>query len=141
MFKLDTQDRSGFSRLVSKENSAKITDYMLYRLIHCCLYFTVRSLSKWTVGKYCWFFYLPVSRFSTAFREEDRQVSVGMEKPIRNVQKVTTTKERSSVASETPPPPPPGKKFRSEMSKREEKFPPRYVGKKECARSAQIPQN
>ena len=80
---------------------------MLYRLIHCCLYFTVRSLSKWTVGKYCWFFYLPVSRFSTAFREEDRQVSVGMEKPTRNVQKVTTTKERSSVAFNPPPPPPP----------------------------------
>ena len=33
-----------------------------------------------------------------------------------------------------------GKKFRSEMSKREEKVPPRYVGKKECARSAQIRQ-
>ena len=32
------------------------------------------------------------------------------------------------------------KKVRSEMSK-EEKVTPRYVGKKECARSAQIPQN
>ena len=30
-----------------------------------------------------------------------------------------------------PPPPHPGKKFRSEMSKRGEKVPPRYVGKKE----------
>ena len=39
------------------------------------------------------------------------------------------------------PPPPPEKKFRSEMSKRGEKVPPRYVGKKECARSAQIRQN
>ena len=41
------------------------------------------------------------------------------------------------------PPPPPnlGKKFRSEMSNRGEKVPPRYVGKKEYARSAQIPQN
>ena len=38
-------------------------------------------------------------------------------------------------------PPHLGKKFRSEMSKRGEKVPPRYVGKKECARSAQIPQN
>ena len=41
-------------------------------------------------------------------------------------------------------PPPPshlGKKFRSEMSKREEKVPPRYVGKKEFERSAQIRQN
>ena len=37
--------------------------------------------------------------------------------------------------------PPPGKKFRSEMSKRGVKVPPRYVGKKECARSAQIRQN
>ena len=34
-----------------------------------------------------------------------------------------------------------GKKFRSEMSKRREKVPPRYVGQKECARSAQIRQN
>ena len=33
------------------------------------------------------------------------------------------------------------KKFRLEMSKRGKKVPPRYVGKKECARSAQIPQN
>ena len=40
-----------------------------------------------------------------------------------------------------PPPPHPGKKFRSEMSTRGEKVPPRYVGKKECARSAQIRQN
>ena len=39
------------------------------------------------------------------------------------------------------PPPHPGKKFRSEMSTRGEKVPPRYVGKKECARSAQIRQN
>ena len=30
------------------------------------------------------------------------------------------------------PPPNLGKKFRSEMSKRGEKFQPRYVGKKEC---------
>ena len=36
---------------------------------------------------------------------------------------------------------PPAKKFRSEMSKRGEKVPPRYVGKKECARSSQVPQN
>ena len=41
----------------------------------------------------------------------------------------------------TSPPPHLGKKFRSEMSKRGEKVPPRYVGKKECAHSAQIPQN
>ena len=37
------------------------------------------------------------------------------------------------------PPPPPlhlGKTFHSEMSKRGEKVPPTYVGKKECARSA-----
>ena len=35
-----------------------------------------------------------------------------------------------------------GKKFRSEMSrKRNDKVPPRYFGKKECARSAQIQQN
>ena len=40
-----------------------------------------------------------------------------------------------------PPPPHLGKKFRSEIFKREEKVPPRYVGKKECARSAQIPRN
>ena len=40
-----------------------------------------------------------------------------------------------------PPPPHLGKKFRKEMSKRGEKVPPRYVGKKECARSAQIQQN
>ena len=33
------------------------------------------------------------------------------------------------------------KKFRSEMSKRGEKIPPIYVGKKECACSAQIRQN
>ena len=33
------------------------------------------------------------------------------------------------------------KKFHSEMSKRGEKVPPRYVGIKECARSAQIRQN
>ena len=33
------------------------------------------------------------------------------------------------------------KKFRSEMSKRGEKVPLRYVGKKECACSAQIRQN
>ena len=41
------------------------------------------------------------------------------------------------------PPPHLGKKFHSEteISKREEKVPPRYVGKKECARSAQIRQN
>ena len=39
------------------------------------------------------------------------------------------------------PPPHLGKKLRSEMSKREVKVPPRYIGKKECARSAQIPQN
>ena len=39
------------------------------------------------------------------------------------------------------PPPHPGKKFRSEMSTRGEKVPPRYVGKKECARSAQIRHN
>ena len=39
------------------------------------------------------------------------------------------------------PPPPLEKKFRSEMPKRGEKVPPRYVGKKECARSAQMPQN
>ena len=39
------------------------------------------------------------------------------------------------------PPPHLGKKFRSEMFKRGEKVPPRYVGKKECARSAQIRQN
>ena len=39
------------------------------------------------------------------------------------------------------PPPNLGKKFRSEMSKRGEKIPPRYVSKKECARSTQIPQN
>ena len=38
-------------------------------------------------------------------------------------------------------PPHLGKKFCSEMSKRGEKVPPRYLGKKECARSAQIPQN
>ena len=38
------------------------------------------------------------------------------------------------------PPPPPGKTFRSEMSERGEKVPPRYVGKKDCARSAQIRQ-
>ena len=42
----------------------------------------------------------------------------------------------------SPPPPPPHleKKFRSEIFKRGEKVPPRYVGKKECARSAQIRQ-
>ena len=40
-----------------------------------------------------------------------------------------------------PPPPHLGKKFRSEMSKRGEKVPPRYVGKKECARSPKIRQN
>ena len=34
------------------------------------------------------------------------------------------------------PPLPPGKQFRSEMSERGEKVPPRYVGKQECARSA-----
>ena len=34
-----------------------------------------------------------------------------------------------------------GKTSRSEMFKRGEKVPPRYVGKKECARSAQIRQN
>ena len=35
-----------------------------------------------------------------------------------------------------------GKKFRSEMSrKRNDKVPPRYFGKKECACSAQIQQN
>ena len=39
------------------------------------------------------------------------------------------------------PPPHLGKTFRSEMSERGEKVPPRYVCKKECARSAQIPQN
>ena len=33
------------------------------------------------------------------------------------------------------------KKFRSWMSKQGEKVPPKYVGKKECARSAQIRQN
>ena len=38
-------------------------------------------------------------------------------------------------------PPHLGKKFRSEMSKRGEKVPSRYVGKKECAHSAQIRQN
>ena len=37
--------------------------------------------------------------------------------------------------------PPTWKKFRSEMSKREDKVPPRYVVKKECAHSAQIRQN
>ena len=41
----------------------------------------------------------------------------------------------------TPPPPHLGKTFRLEISKRGEEVPPRYVGKKECARSAQIPQN
>ena len=40
-----------------------------------------------------------------------------------------------------PPPPHLGKKFRSEMSKRGEKVPPRYVGKNECVRSAKIRQN
>ena len=34
-----------------------------------------------------------------------------------------------------------GKNFHSEMSKRGEKVPPRYVSKKECAHSAQIRQN
>ena len=38
-------------------------------------------------------------------------------------------------------PPHLGKKFCSEMSKRGEKVSPRYIGKKECTRSAQIPQN
>ena len=38
-------------------------------------------------------------------------------------------------------PSPPGKKFRSEMSIRGEKVTPRYVGKKERARSEQIQQN
>ena len=39
-----------------------------------------------------------------------------------------------------PPPPLPnlGKKFCSEISKRGENVPPRYIGKNECARSAQI---
>ena len=40
-----------------------------------------------------------------------------------------------------PPLPHLEKKFRSEMSKRVKKVPPIYVGKKECARSAQIRQN
>ena len=40
-----------------------------------------------------------------------------------------------------PPTPTWEKKFRSEMSKRGEKVPSRYVGKKECTRSAQIRQN
>ena len=48
----------------------------------------------------------------------------------------------AALGARAPPPPPHlGKKFRSEMSKRGEKVPPRYVGKKECVRSAQIPQN
>ena len=34
-----------------------------------------------------------------------------------------------------------GKKFPSEMSKRGEKVSPRYIGKKELALSAQMPQN
>ena len=46
-----------------------------------------------------------------------------------------------ALGARAPPPPHPGKKFRSEMSTRGEKVPPRYVGKKECARSAQIRQN
>ena len=47
-----------------------------------------------------------------------------------------------ALGARAPPPPPHlGKKFRSEMSKRGEKALPRYVGKKECARSAQIRQN
>ena len=50
------------------------------------------------------------------------------------------TQERGALGARAPPPPPPhlGIKFRSEMSKRGEKVPPRYVGKKECTRSAQI---
>ena len=40
-----------------------------------------------------------------------------------------------------PPPPHLGKKFRLEMSKGGEKVPPKYVDKKECARSIQIRQN
>ena len=47
----------------------------------------------------------------------------------------------SALGAPCTPPPHLGKKFRSEISKREEKVPPRYVGKKECARSAQIPRN
>ena len=43
-----------------------------------------------------------------------------------------------ALGARTPPPPHLGKKFRSKMSKRGEKVLPRYVGKKECARSAQI---
>ena len=43
-----------------------------------------------------------------------------------------------ALGAREPPLPHLEKKFRSEMSKRGEKVPPRYVGKKECARSAQI---
>ena len=35
-----------------------------------------------------------------------------------------------ALGARAPPPPHLGKKFRSEMSKRREKFPPRYIGKK-----------
>ena len=46
-----------------------------------------------------------------------------------------------ALGARASPPPHLGKKFRLEMSKRGEKVPPRYVGKKECARSAQMRQN
>ena len=51
-------------------------------------------------------------------------------------------KKVSQLGARAPPPPlPPGKRFRSEMSKRGEKVPPRNVGKKGCAcLSAQIRQ-
>ena len=46
-----------------------------------------------------------------------------------------------ALGARAPPTPHLGKKFRSEISKRGDKVSPRYIGKKECARSAQTPQN
>ena len=58
------------------------------------------------------------------------------------MQKLQARTQGGALGARAPPPPPNlGKKFRSEMSKRGEKVPPRYLGKKECARSAQIRQN
>ena len=55
--------------------------------------------------------------------------------------KTRRVRRGGALGARAPLPPHLEKMFRSEMSKREEKVPPRYVGKKECARSAQIPQN
>ena len=76
------------------------------------------GLLQWSGGDANhFFFYLALTRIIQARTQED------------------------ALGACAPPPPPPGKMFRSEMSKRGEKAPSRYVVKKEYARSAQIRQN